>query len=143
MTQAKRTTNKFNNFSQRNYDFAELERKLLDMPCISPSVAKKEQQESIKPFVKMPKALDDLGLSAGATKLYFHLLVLQDRYKLKNGNTFYHTLQQLVDEMGHAKGSIEKWQKELISAKLISTEKKHFRNGDKISENRTTYYTIL
>lgn len=90
----------------------------------------------------LPKDIDEKKLSAGAIKLYFHLLVLQDRYKL-NGESFYHTLQQLVDELGHAKGSIEKWQKELIAANLISIELKHFRNGDKISENRRTYYTIL
>lgn len=132
--------NQFNNFPQR--DFNPEIYKILDSTAASSPVDKPSTIKTVKPFVKMPKEIDEKNLSAGATKLYFHLLVLQDRYKL-NGETFYHTLQQLVDELGHAKGSIEKWQKELIAKNLISIELKHFRTGDKISENRRTYYTIL
>lgn len=132
--------NQFTNFQQR--DFNPEINKILGSAAASPPVDNPSTIKSIKPFVKIPKEIDEKNLSAGATKLYVHLLVLQDRYKL-NGEAFYHTLQQLVDELGHAKGSIEKWQKELIAKNLISIELKHFRNGDKISENRRTYYTIL
>lgn len=142
MIQNKKKPNRFHNFQQRDYDWDALENKLLGNAAASPPTSNTKTATNIKPYVAIIKELDESTISDGAFRLYYHLLVLEDRYKLI-GKEFYHTQSQLCNELHHAKGTIEKYLNELEELGLIKIRFAHYQIGDKKSDNRVSYFTIL
>ena len=84
------------------------------------------------------------GVSVGAMALYGWLKYYEHCYCGKNESVFFHSDNEISQDMHIHVNSICRYRKELVDAGIIKYERRHFKKDNgKLSEKRVASYEII
>lgn len=75
-------------------------------------------------------------LSANAVKLYFYILILEDKY----GSAFYYSCERFIQDLNMARGTFFRSRDELVTKGFIEVDSKADRDRDGTFRQSVRYY---